>query len=74
MPDEIISAALTLEPARLTLYAIELATEFHSFYNACRVNVDDVNLCIARLKLIDTTRITLANVLGIIAVDAPERM
>lgn len=73
-PDEINAAAQTLEPSRMTRYAIELANEFHSFYNACRVNIDDVKLRSARLKLIDSARITLANVLGILAVDAPEKM
>ncbi|MDR0406252.1 MAG: arginine--tRNA ligase [Clostridiales bacterium] len=73
-PDEITAAAKTLEPSRMTRYASELANGFHSFYNACRVNVDDENLRDARLKLIDSARIALANVLGILAVDAPERM
>jgi len=74
LPDEITAAAKTLEPSRMTRYATELATEFHSFYNACRVNVEDKNLCEARLKLIDAARITLANVLRVIGVDASERM
>ncbi len=73
-PDEITAAADTLEPARLTRYASELATAFHSFYNACRVNIDDEDLKKARLKLIDSARITLANVLRLLAVSAPEKM
>ena len=73
-PDEIAAAAQTLEPARMTRYAMELANEFHSFYNACRVNVDDTDLRSARLKLIDSVRVTLANVLGILAVEAVEKM
>ncbi len=73
-PDEITAAADTLEPARLTRYAMDLATAFHSFYNACRVNIDDLPLKKARLKLIDCTRITLANVLRLLAVSAPEKM
>ncbi|OQB13364.1 MAG: Arginine--tRNA ligase [Firmicutes bacterium ADurb.Bin193] len=73
-PDEIHAAAQTLEPSRMTRYAIELANEFHSFYNACRVNVDDEKIRDARLKLIDCARETLANVLGILGVCAPERM
>jgi len=73
-PDEITASADTLEPARLTRYASELATAFHSFYNACRVNIDDEDLKKARLKLIDSARITLANVLRLLAVSAPEKM
>ena len=74
LPDEISASAETLEPARLTRYAIDLATAFHSFYNACHVNVDDINLKQARLKLIDCARITLSNVLTLLAVSAPEKM
>ena len=73
-PDEIQAAAQILEPSRMTRYAAELANRFHSFYNACRVNIDDEPLRDARLKLIDIARITLANVLRILAVDAPEKM
>ncbi len=74
LPDEIALAAQALEPSRMTRYAIELANDFHSFYSACRVNVEDRQLCQARLKLIDAVRITLSNVLGIVGVDAPEKM
>ena len=74
LPDEIKSASDILEPSRMTRYTMDLANAFHSFYNACRVKVDDVELLHARLKLIDSVRITLANVLGILAVDAPEKM
>jgi len=74
LPDEIKAASDTLEPSRMTRYTMDLANAFHSFYNACRVKVDDVELLDARLKLIDSVRITLANVLGILAVDAPEKM
>lgn len=74
LPDEISASAETLEPARLTRYATDLATAFHSFYGACHVNVEDNELRKARLKLIDCARITLANVLKLLAVSAPEKM
>ena len=74
LPDEIKAASDILEPSRMTRFAMDLANAFHSFYNACRVKVDDEELLHARLKLIDSVRITLANVLSILAVDAPEKM
>lgn len=46
----------------------------HSFYNACRVRVEDTGLMKARLALIKGTKQVLANVLGILGIDAPERM
>lgn len=74
LPDEIKAATETLEPSKLTRYAMELANAFHSFYNACRVNVEDRALLLARLKLIDCARLALSNVLGLLKVEAPEKM
>ena len=74
LPDEIKAAADTLEPSKLTRYSIDLANAFHSFYNECHVNVEDEELADARLKLIDCARETLANVLGLLKVDAPQKM
>lgn len=73
-PAEIIGAAANYEPHRLTYYAHDLASLFHSFYNSCRVLIDDVELRKARLLLIEATRITLQNVLQLLGVSAPERM
>ena len=40
LTDEIINAAKDYDPARITRYAVTLATLFHKFYNACRVGVE----------------------------------
>lgn len=74
LPEEIVGAAENSEPHRLTRYAHELASLFHSFYNSCRVLTDEEDLRNARLLLVDAARITLRNVLTIIGVNAPERM
>lgn len=74
LPEEITCAAVSLEPHRLTRYAHELASLFHSFYNSCRVLTQDEELTKARLLLVDAARITLRNVLTILGVSAPERM
>jgi arginyl-tRNA synthetase len=55
-------------------YLQELATEFHGFYNAHRVLVDDAALMRARLALVEAVRQVLANGLGLLGVEAPERM
>jgi len=67
-------AAQSLEPHRLTRYAHELASLFHSFYTSCRVLNDDRDLQGARLVIVNTTRIALRNVLKLIGVTAPEKM
>ncbi|MGL4547054.1 DALR anticodon-binding domain-containing protein, partial [Eubacterium aggregans] len=62
------------DPSRITRYAIDLASAFHTFYNACRVLVEDVALMKARLALVLSTRQVLKNVLGILGVEAPDHM
>jgi arginyl-tRNA synthetase len=73
-PDEIRISAQTLEPSRLTKYVTDVASLFHSFYNACRVKGEEEGLMKARLLLVDCTRIVINNVLDIISISAPERM
>jgi arginyl-tRNA synthetase len=73
-PDEIRISAQTLEPSRLTRYVTDVASLFHSFYNACRVKGEEAGLMTARLLLVDATRIVIRNVLDILSITAPEKM
>ena len=74
LPGEITEAAAALDPSKITKYAVELATLFHKFYNACRVRCDDEGLMYARLQLCLCTKTVLKNVLEILKIDAPETM
>ena len=74
LPEEIASGAINLEPHRLARYAHELAGVFHSFYNSCRVMVEDAELRDARMVLVDATRIALRNSLLLLGLSTPERM
>jgi len=73
-PDMLTHAASELAPHAVAFYLRELAAEFHSFYNAERVLVDDVAERDARVALLAATRRVLANGLAVIGVSAPERM
>jgi len=73
-PNEILLAEERLDPSRITRYIIELASAFHSFYNACHVRVEDLPLMNARVALIEATQQVIQNALGILGVTAPERM
>jgi arginyl-tRNA synthetase len=73
-PDEIRISAQTLEPSRLTRYVTDVASLFHSFYNACRVKGEEESIMKARLVLVMATRIVIRNVLDILSISAPERM
>lgn len=74
LPEEIRLAAIGREPARITRYAIDLATAFHSFYNACRVKGDNRELTNARLKLCASCGTVLKSILKMLKIDAPEKM
>jgi arginyl-tRNA synthetase len=74
LTEVIEGAARDLAPFRLTHYAEELATSFHSFYTRCQVLGDDKELTRARLYLADAARNVLALVLTLLGVTAPERM
>jgi len=73
-PEEIKQTAINREPSRLTRYAADLASNFHSFYNACRVRGGDEALSAARLKLVDSVRTVIKNTLRLLGVTAPETM
>jgi arginyl-tRNA synthetase len=63
-----------LAPHRLTKYARDVATEFHQFYTACTILVDERDLRRARLALCIATKSVLAEVLDLTGVSAPEAM
>ena len=73
-PAEIIEAAKAYDPAKMTRYALDLATLFHKFYTACKVYGEDESLMQARLALCMVARSALENVLSILKIDAPETM
>ncbi len=73
-PEEVTKAASNLEPHRIAFYAMDLAEAFHAFYNAQRVLGVEENVMKSRLLLVEATRITLDNCLGLLGVTAPESM
>ena len=73
-PGEVAAAATGLAPQRIARYLHELAGLLHSFYNSHRVITPEQDLSAARLVLVEATRITLENGLGLLAINAPERM
>lgn len=73
-PQEIINAAKNYDPARMTHYLMDVATLFHKFYNACRVQGEDEALMQARISLCLATRVVLANLLKLLKINAPQSM
>ncbi len=73
-PEVVDGSSKLLEPHRFTFYLNELASIFHSYYNKNRVVSDDPALSGARLFLVHCIGIVLRNALGILGVNAPEKM
>jgi arginyl-tRNA synthetase len=88
LPELIESIAESHEPHHLPHYAMELATTFHDFYERCRVMPrhldeegnertpadDEVALARARLRLVAAAKVALSRTLGLMGMEAPERM
>lgn len=74
LPQEVSEAAAQYAPHRLIRYVYELASQFHSYYRAERVITEDAEQTQARLALLGAVRISIANVLRLVGVSAPERM
>jgi arginyl-tRNA synthetase len=67
-------AARELSPHHVVFWLIDCAADFHSWYNAERIMVDDQALKLARLSLANATRQVIANGLDLLGVSAPEQM
>jgi arginyl-tRNA synthetase len=63
-----------LEPHRMVFYLLDLAGEFHRYYNRHRVISDDLALSRARLLLVENVQKTIRQGLAILGVDAPMKM
>ena len=55
-------------------YLLDLAGQFHSYYNKHKVVTDDLPLSRARLQLIEALLTVLRNGLAIVGLTAPEKM
>lgn len=70
----IITSAQTRQVYTICRYVQELASEFHSFYNANRVISEDKALMKSRLSLVIAVKKVLNIALDILGVSSPEKM
>jgi arginyl-tRNA synthetase len=73
-PEIVAAAARNSEPHTVATYLRELAGDFHTYYNAHKVLVEDTALRDARLALSQAVRQVIANGLHLLGVSAPESM
>jgi arginyl-tRNA synthetase len=76
LPDVMSAAAEALEPHRIPFYLLELAGEFHRYYNkpANRIIGPDRELSLARMFMAGILKDAIAGGLELLGVSAPERM
>ena len=73
-PEIVEGAALELEPHRVVFFLMELAGEFHRYYNRTRILGDDRDLAAARLMLAANVQKTIRAGLAILGISAPDSM
>ena len=75
LPDAIASMMETYSPSKLCIYLSDLAQLFTGFYESCSVlNAPDETTRSSRLELCELTASTLRLGLGLLGIEAPERM
>jgi arginyl-tRNA synthetase len=74
-PDIVDEAARTLRPEMIAEYCNELASRFNLFYdNVPVLKTEEIGARLARLRLVEATKVVLANALALIGIEAPARM
>lgn len=73
-PKVVQDAADKYEPFLISRFAIEVAQAFNRFYNNNRINVPEVSIRNARLKLTAITRRILRDALDLLGIQCPEQM
>ena len=73
-PEVVAAAAQSLAPHRITYFLMELASQFHTYYNKHRVLSEDSILSNGRLCLVTAVQKIIRNGLALLGVSAPEQM
>ena len=73
-PEVLEESVKELEPHRIVFYLLELAGEFHRYYNRFRVISDDLALARARLLLVRNVQKVIRKGLLLLGIEAPLKM
>jgi arginyl-tRNA synthetase len=73
-PEAVEEAAGSLAPHKMAYFLQELASDFHVYYNKCRIVDENADISQARLYLVSCVRIVLSNGLRLLGISTPERM
>ena len=73
-PEVIDESARALAPHKVVYYLLDVASDFHVYYNRVRIITEDDRLTRARLFFIDCVQHVIRNGLKILGVSVPDRM
>ena len=73
-PQIIKESSVKYEPFMIARYAVSIAQHFNKFYHDCKINVDDENVKLARLKVVKVTMDTIKSALSLLGMECPEQM
>ncbi len=73
-PQSIVDAMLKNEPSILTRQIVEIAKIFNKFYNSCPILSEEEEVKKARLLLVYATKVVIKIGLGLLGIDAPDKM
>ena len=73
-PEAVAEAAERRAPHRVAAYLIDVARDFHAFYHRCRVVGEQTDVQAFRVDLCRATANTVTVGLGLLGVEAPDRM
>ena len=74
LPNVINESAKNYDPARITRYAIELATMYHKFYTNCRIMGEEEAVMQGRISLSVAVKQVIKNILDMLKITCPESM
>ena len=74
LPERILQAQEKLEPSILARHLIDLAQSFNRFYHDCPILGAEADVRAARLALVKAVQLALRTGLGLLGVEAPERI
>ena len=72
--EKVQEAAAKLEPYIIARYTVDLAQAFNKFYHDNQILIDDGNLRASRLAIVKAVQQVLAQGLGLLGINAPNKM
>ncbi len=73
-PNVVLDSCEKNEPYFITRQIVEIAKAFNKFYNSSQIIIDDIELKKARLMLVYSAKTVLKTGLGLLGIEAPQKM